>query len=463
MKNKILSISTLRTVMAVLFMVLFTGAAFSQSVDAPHKISYQGLLTDGSGKPIADGAHSLTITLYSDAGGTSQVWQSTFSTTTSNGIFNVILGDAGAILPSPLTMPLWLGVSVDNNAELRPLTQVVSAPYALGIADSTVSTTKIQNGAVTADKMSDNYVNQVTLNRGVFYTKKGKSIDLTVGRNLNLTVDSDAAGNMTAIIDAIGGGTVTSVTAPQDGGLYATTTSTDVEIGIAPLGIQTGMYADGSVTEPKLATGAVDSRTILDGSVQGVDIAPNTITGSNIADFTITGLNIAIPLIMARHNPGDVLDISNTADLAGSSPLANFTAFSTDGTPAVAISGNVQNGGGALAVTNTVGTAIQANASSGYNALDITGGAVRASAAVATDQFASTYVFAAQSGSNAQTVTNSVVTPTSTVILTYETAAGNFQDVEVVQGSVTSGSFQVQTSAPFFSAGDKIHYIVINH
>ncbi|HZV12528.1 MAG TPA: hypothetical protein VFA55_04890 [Candidatus Kapabacteria bacterium] len=463
MKNKIPSIAVLRTVMAALFLALFVGAGFSQSVDAPHKISYQGLLTDGSGKPISNGTHQLAITLYSDAGGTSQVWTSTFTTTTNNGIFNVILGDSGAVLPTPLTMPLWLGVSVDNNAELRPLTQVVSAPYALGIADSTVSTSKLQVGAVTADKMADNYVNQVTLNRGVFYTKKGKSIDITVGRNLNLTVDSDAAGNMSAIIDAIGGGTLNSVTAAQNGGLYAIANSTDVEIGIASEGIQTGMYADGSVTNPKLATGSVDSRVILDGSIQGIDIAPNTITGSNIADYTITGQNIAIPLIMTRKNPGDVLDISNITDLAGTSPVANFSGLSTDGTPIVSVYGKVQNGGGALAVTDTFGTAIQANSKSGFNALDITGGAVRASAPVAADQFASTYTFAAQSANSIQTITSNVVTPTSTVMISYETAPSNFQDVEVVQGSVSNGSFQVQSSGPYFNAGDRIHYIVINH
>jgi len=158
-----------------------------------------------------------------------------------------------------------------------------------------------------------------------------------------------------------------------------------------------------------------------------------------------------------------VLDITNTADLAGSSPAVNFTAFSTDGTPAVAISGNVQNGGGTLAVTNNSGTAIQVNSTGASNALDITGGGVRSSAPLAVNQFASTYVFAAQSANNVQTIPSNVVTAGSTLILTYETSSGNFENVEVVQGSVSNGSFQVQTSAPFFNSGDKIHYLVINH
>ena len=316
--------TVLKTVLAVLSVVTFASASLAQ--DVPHKVSYQGLLTDGAGQPIADGDHVATFTLYTDAAGTTTYWTSTFHITSSQGIFNVVLGDSGAPLPTPLTLPMWLGVKVENGTELRPLTQVVSAPYALGIVDSAVSTSKIQDGAVTRDKMGQDFVGHVTLNRGQFTTQKGKDVDFTVGTNLNLRVDT-TNGQVHAIIDALGGGTLNEVRVDPQGGLQITAgggNANFVTLAIGAQGVQTYMIRDKAVDSLKLADGAVTSRTILDGSVTGTDIASNTITGNNIKDGTIQGVDIAIPLILTRSTPGDVLDVTNTSDNTGGVSVVNF-------------------------------------------------------------------------------------------------------------------------------------------
>lgn len=169
--------------------------------DVPHKISYQGLLTDGKGAPVADGAHTVTTTLYSDRAGTQVFWRGTVRLVTAGGMFNIVLGDSGSPLPAPLVAPLWLGIAVENGQELRPLTAVLAAPYALGIADSAVATSKIQDNAVTRGKITDDYVGHVTFNNKTYSTEKGKDVDISIGANLTMTVDTSSHSRLTVKID----------------------------------------------------------------------------------------------------------------------------------------------------------------------------------------------------------------------------------------------------------------------
>src|SRR5579871_5191982 len=113
-----------------LLLILFSVIAiapnsYSQSnnqTDIPHLVSYQGLLTDGGGKPVSDGVHQLTIHFYADAlGESAPVWTDSFSVTTQSGVFSLQLGSQEP-LPGPDVMgqPLWVGVEV-NGQVLRPL------------------------------------------------------------------------------------------------------------------------------------------------------------------------------------------------------------------------------------------------------------------------------------------------------------------------------------------------------
>lgn len=190
----------LRTLILVAISLLLT-APIAPAQDVPHKISYQGIIYDATGTaPIANGSHAMKFTLYSDATGTTPKWTNTQGVVTSNGVFSVLLGDSGMALPVPMQLPMWLGVSLEGGAELRPLTQIVAAPYALGIADSTVTEQKIQDSAVTTQKIGPNFVGRVTLDHGAHSTNKGKNIDIAVGPNLTMTVDSQQ-GNLRAVID----------------------------------------------------------------------------------------------------------------------------------------------------------------------------------------------------------------------------------------------------------------------
>ncbi len=148
------------------------------SVAKPYQISYQGLLHLGVGN-APDGPQVITVRLYADAGGKQLVWEDDFNTTLQNGVFNLSLG-SGRPLPeaSKLTSPLWLATSVANGEELRPLTQLSASPYALSVAD----------GSITSAKMGTDFVGSISIN-GQRVGGRGTDVNFVAGSGLTLAFD----------------------------------------------------------------------------------------------------------------------------------------------------------------------------------------------------------------------------------------------------------------------------------
>jgi hypothetical protein len=193
-----------------LAMVIATGttcialAQQTQTKDVPRTISYQGRLTDTKGSSLPDGSYELTIRLYSDAEETMVVWQDRFFTTVEGSVFNALLGSGATPLPEQRVMcqPLWLGVQLAGDDEMRPLTALSSAPYALGIADNSVSTQKLEDNAVTSSKMGTDYVSGIAVN-GVPVTAKGTVLNIKAGDNALIQFDSNAASITFSAIGAL--------------------------------------------------------------------------------------------------------------------------------------------------------------------------------------------------------------------------------------------------------------------
>jgi len=109
----------------------------------PRLVPFQGLLTNLAGSPVSDGSYNLTFTLYADANSSipHMGW-----TETHNGIgvaggrFSVLLGTIRSLDNpdnDPLTadavsfgQPLYLGIKVNADAEMRPRKQLVPAVHA---------------------------------------------------------------------------------------------------------------------------------------------------------------------------------------------------------------------------------------------------------------------------------------------------------------------------------------------
>ena len=115
----------------------------------PQTMSYQGLLTDGSGTPVADGSYSLAFTIYdAETGGTSLWSETQGAVQVSRGNFSVTLGSV-----TPLTMafnaPYWLGISVNGGAEMTPRTNLAASPYALSLRVPFLAQGKSGDGVVS--------------------------------------------------------------------------------------------------------------------------------------------------------------------------------------------------------------------------------------------------------------------------------------------------------------------------
>jgi hypothetical protein len=118
--------------------ILVTALAVILAVSAgtaavPQTISYQGVLRDAGGNPVADGVYSVTFRLYDVSTGGTALWSETQTVSAANGIINATMGATSA-LTLPFDTQYWLGVSVGAEPELVPRTALASAPYALNAA-----------------------------------------------------------------------------------------------------------------------------------------------------------------------------------------------------------------------------------------------------------------------------------------------------------------------------------------
>jgi hypothetical protein len=92
-------------------------------------MSYQGVLTDGAGTPVADGSYDVTFSIYTAAVGGSPLWTETNSVFVSGGIFSLMIGTL-----TPIDLPFegsyFMGISVDGGDEFSPRRQLTTSPYA---------------------------------------------------------------------------------------------------------------------------------------------------------------------------------------------------------------------------------------------------------------------------------------------------------------------------------------------
>lgn len=133
--------------------------------DIPRYISYQGLLTTKDGSVLQDGVYRIAINLYGDEAGKERLWQDTYDVSVSKGIFSVNLGSGSSPLPEPgmMNRPLWIGIQANGAEVMRPLTMLTSSPYAMNVADGSVTSAKIAEGAITAGKMDADYISGITI------------------------------------------------------------------------------------------------------------------------------------------------------------------------------------------------------------------------------------------------------------------------------------------------------------
>ncbi len=101
-------------------------------------ISYQGRLTDATGKPVPNGTYSVTFAIYADLSGGSALWTEEHNVTTSDGLFTALLGSANPFDPALFKeFPRYLGITIGSGPEMSPRILMASVPYALNAPGGT--------------------------------------------------------------------------------------------------------------------------------------------------------------------------------------------------------------------------------------------------------------------------------------------------------------------------------------
>ncbi|MFZ1754031.1 MAG: hypothetical protein WAU10_09815 [Caldilineaceae bacterium] len=138
------------------------------SANSTGTIAYQGRLADAGGNPLTS-TLNMSFRLYNAATGGAPLWTEQWTGSNgvqvSDGLFNVMLGSLAPIPQNVITgnPTLFLGITVGTDDEMSPRVQLGSVPFAvqaLTVPDSSVTTTKIADGAVTKAKLGADAVTE---------------------------------------------------------------------------------------------------------------------------------------------------------------------------------------------------------------------------------------------------------------------------------------------------------------
>jgi len=97
----------------------------------------QGVLRDPLGKTVADGYYQLSFKIYEQASGGSAIWSETQANVqVFHGAFAVELGLVAALDDVPFNTIYWIGVAIEDGAELAPRFKITGVPAAMSVYGS---------------------------------------------------------------------------------------------------------------------------------------------------------------------------------------------------------------------------------------------------------------------------------------------------------------------------------------
>ncbi|MBI4397057.1 MAG: hypothetical protein HY548_08185 [Elusimicrobia bacterium] len=149
------------TMIRFLFSLFFIFLTLPLVAVAPHRIYYQGKLTDAQGNPKPDGSYKMQFEIYDAAtDGDSKFSESREDgIPVANGVFEVSIGACPVSCSADLrnvfraNAELWLQITVEG-LPLLPRQKLNASPFALGVADDSVTSVEIANGSVMNDDIN---------------------------------------------------------------------------------------------------------------------------------------------------------------------------------------------------------------------------------------------------------------------------------------------------------------------
>ena len=136
--------------------LLLTLLSSTGNAQIPHKMNYQGYLTNAAGVPV-NGTLQMVFSIYNVSSGGSPLWTETHSVTVSQGVYSVILGEGSTpnLINLPFDTTYYLGVQVGADPEMTPRKILTSVGYAFraltveSIGSHTHSGADITSGTVS--------------------------------------------------------------------------------------------------------------------------------------------------------------------------------------------------------------------------------------------------------------------------------------------------------------------------
>ncbi len=103
--------------------------------EAKRALSYQSLIKDSLGNPIADGKYLITFRLYNSENSHDPVWFENQNVYIYDGILNVLLGNKQRLRPELFSEPLWVTLEIDKEESEKQYVSASSYSMYSGLVD----------------------------------------------------------------------------------------------------------------------------------------------------------------------------------------------------------------------------------------------------------------------------------------------------------------------------------------